>query len=178
MSYEGLGNLTLWDNCFGLRHSKLCPEPNYIHHSGVRFPPPATRIFMMECMSNHKKGKSGCERKTLWLFSMSISMFNFFLTGFGQGYGHSVCGVQLFRSAGFHGHGKVLQRLSKVNHLHHNRHKSSFSNQMKKINKCCRLWLMFTFHMISQSNYSIFCHEKKSHNPKQHHCYVYRSHRL
>ena len=65
MSYEGLGNLTLWDNCFGLRHSKLCPEPNYIHPPSVRFPQPATRIFMMESMSNHKKGKSGCERKTL-----------------------------------------------------------------------------------------------------------------
>ena len=38
----------------------------------------------------------------------------FMHAGSGQGYGHPVCGVQLFRPTGLHGHGQVLQGLSQV----------------------------------------------------------------
>lgn len=34
--------------------------------------------------------------------------------GFGQSYGCAVCGLQLLWSAGFHGYGKVLQRVGQV----------------------------------------------------------------
>lgn len=46
----------------------------------------------------------------LWIFSS----LGFSVLGFGKSYGPAVRCIQLFRSAGLHGHGQVLQGISKV----------------------------------------------------------------